>query len=441
MPVLTAISVAKLKPKARRYEVRDTRSSLRLIVFPSGAKSWIMRFRRPDGRSAKLTLGPVHTEGETEGAPVIGGPLTLAGARKLAAEIDLQRASGRDPAADRMAAKRRVPDDAGLTFAVAAQRFISEYAAKRTRRWIITARMLGLDPDGSLRPKGLAERWVDRPVGTIEGQDIHGVVEEAHKQGVPGTRRISDGNTDILARLMHATLSKMFSWLLSRREVTDNPVRGVAQPEHSEPRERVLADREIVAFWKACDQIASPLGAIFKVMLLTGARRQEVAGMTWVELNRDAAMWELPGTRTKNKRPHRVPLSALVREVITALPKGDGGNYVFSLNNGRTPVGDFSAVKRRLDAAMPGVQPWRRHDLRRTAVTGMGELGIRPDVIELVVNHISGHRGGIAGVYNKSELLPERTAALQRWADHVAGLVSGGTDNVVPLHQRQAGAA
>ena len=74
-------------------------------------------------------------------------------------------------------------------------------------------------------------------------------------------------------------------------------------------------------------------------------------------------------------------------------------------------------------------------------MTGMGELGIRPDVIELVVNHISGHRGGIAGVYNKSELLPERTAALQRWADHVAGLISGGTDNVVPLHQRQAGAA
>ena len=366
MPVLTAISVAKLKPKARRYEVRDARSSLRLIVFPSGAKSWIMRFRRPDGRSAKLTLGPVHTEGETEGAPVIGGPLTLAGARKLAAEIDLQRASGGDPAADRMAAKRRVPDDAGLTFAVAAQRFISEYAAKRTRRWIITARMLGLDPDGSLRPKGLAERWVDRPVGTIDWHDIHGVVEEARKQGVPGTRRISDGNTDILARLMHATLSKMFSWLLSRREVTDNPVRGVAQPEHSQPRERVLADREIVDFWKACDQIASPLGAIFKVMLLTGARRQEVAGMTWVELNRDAAMWELPGTRTKNKRPHRVPLSALVREVITALPKGDGGNYVFSLNNGRTHVGDFSAVtSRRGDARRATVAAARLEADRR----------------------------------------------------------------------------
>jgi integrase len=147
--------------------------------------------------------------------------------------------------------------------------------------------------------------------------------------------------------------------------------------------------------------------------------------------------------RTKNRRAHVVPLAPAAQAIVAAAPRVEGCRFVFS-TTGRTPVSGWSKVKRRLDAAMvvaaraergpdATVPPWRLHDLRRTAVTGMAELGIAPHVIEMAVNHVSGHRGGVAGVYNKSELLPERRAALERWAAHVAGLVEGKQANVADL--------
>src|SRR5262249_18082425 len=111
---------------------------------------------------------------------------------------------------------------------------------------------------------------------------------------------------------------------------------------------------------------------------------------------------------------------------------GDGERQVVFTTTGETPISGWSKVKARIAVAVGG-PPWRLHDLRRTAVTGMAELGIRPDVIELTVNHVSGSRGGIAGVYNRSELLPERKVALQRWATHVQGIVAGKRAVGVPM--------
>ena len=145
----------------------------------------------------------------------------------------------------------------------------------------------------------------------------------------------------------------------------------------------------------------------------------------------------IPGARTKNHRAHAVPLAPTARHVVASAPKIDGCSFVFT-TNGKTPVSGWSKTKARLDAEMQ-VTPWRLHDLRRTAVSGMGELNIRPDVIELCVNHISGSRSGVAGTYNRSELLPERRAALERWASHVAGLVAERADNVRPIRPRRSG--
>jgi integrase len=117
-------------------------------------------------------------------------------------------------------------------------------------------------------------------------------------------------------------------------------------------------------------------------------------------------------------------------------PVASPAGYVFT-NSGKSPVGGWSMIKNRLDAAMGNPPPWRLHDLRRTFVTGLADLGIRPDVIELAVNHRSGLRGGIAGVYNKSELLPERRAALERWAAHVEVLVAGKPTKVVSMRTVQ----
>jgi integrase len=163
--------------------------------------------------------------------------------------------------------------------------------------------------------------------------------------------------------------------------------------------------------------------------------------MTRDELHDDGA-WHLPGSRTKNGRAHVVPLSPLARE-LTASVKAKPSPFIFT-TTGTTPVSGWSRLKRRLDAAMlitaieerganVVIPAWRLHDLRRTTITGMVELGVAPHVVELVVNHVSGTRAGVAGTYNRSELLPERRAALERWALHVEGIVTRSAARVMPL--------
>ena len=195
----------------------------------------------------------------------------------------------------------------------------------------------------------------------------------------------------------------------------------------------MLTKEEIRKFWEACEKLGTPFGPLFKLLLLTGCRLREVAGMKRGEL-RDDDTWLIPGSRTKNRRPHLVPLPPLARDLLKGIVRIEDCPFVFS-TNGKSPVAGWSKLKARLDALIQPSTPWRLHDLRRTAVTGMAELGIRPDVIELVVNHVSGTRGGIAGVYNRSELLSERRAALERWAAHVDGIVDGQQAKIVPINR------
>jgi integrase len=216
-------------------------------------------------------------------------------------------------------------------------------------------------------------------------------------------------------------------------------MRNLDRPGKADGRNRVLSDGEIAKFWAATETLPQMFGAALKLLLLTGQRREEVGQMTWSELNADFSLWSLSGARTKNKLPHVVPLPPAAREIIAGVIR-ISDTYVFPSNTGVTPISGWSKCKSQLDQAMgDGVPPWRVHDLRRTCVTGMAEIGVRPDVIELVVNHRSGHRGGIAGVYNKAEMMPERRAALEAWERRVVEIVEGkAADNVVPLRGREA---
>ncbi len=194
----------------------------------------------------------------------------------------------------------------------------------------------------------------------------------------------------------------------------------------------MLTDAEIAAFWRACDEVGEPWHAIFKLLLLSGCRLNEIARLEWSEVGDDAIT--LPGSRTKNGKPHIVPLSGLARSILDRVPRIAGCMYVFS-TNGRRPPSGSSRAKLKLDDHMQPTSPWRLHDLRRTAVTGMAEIGILPHVVEAVVNHVSGSKGGIAGVYNRHNYPAEKRDALERWALHVAGIVAGG--NVVPIRRVQ----
>ena len=432
---LTATAVRNARPAKARRELPDGACpGLHLTVEPSGSKRWALRYRRPDGRSARLVLGSVHADAkESSDEPVIGGHLTLAGARRLVAALRHEIAQGRDPGVAHLASKQRQRTEASAraanSFDAAVRDYVEQYAKKRSRRWQDQARVLGLRPDGFIRD-GLVERWSDKPVADISAHDIYATIDECRRLGVPGLERRKDGPNESRAMLMLSTLSRMFGWLVRHRRVENNPCDGVHRPETPQSRDRVLGNVEIVKFWLAADAERAEFAVPLKLLLLTGCRLNEVTGMRRSELSEDGTAWHIPSTRTKNKRTHTVPLPPLARDLIAGVDTRDS-NMVFTTDS-KSPVRIGSKIKRRLDTAM-NIPAWRLHDLRRSFVTGLAELGIRPDVIELAVNHVSGVRGGIAGVYNRSELLAERRAALERWAVHVERLVSGQAAKVVPI--------
>jgi integrase len=286
-------------------------------------------------------------------------------------------------------------------------------------------------------------------VSAIDGHDIHGVIDEATRHAIPGVPVRNRARSDPRGRSVGRALSGFFGWLVKHRKVATNPALGVHVPPPPDARERTLSSDEIRWFWQACDAVGGPFGAMARVLLLCGGRREEARCLTRGEISADGTLWTIPGIRTKNGRPHVVPLSPLLRDVLASVPRIESSaGYVFTLD-GRAPIAGIAKCKDRLDRAMRAaarkergrdveIAPWRLHDLRRSFVTGLAELGVRPDVIELCVNHVSGTRGGIAGVYNRSELLPERRAAIERWSAHVLGLVSGTPSNVVAMERKGA---
>jgi integrase len=462
--VLTDAAIKKYVPsKERRRRIRDLKATgLFLIVEPSGTKAFEMRFRRPDLRPAKIRLGK-YSEHEIEGDPVLGQRmLTLAAARQLAAEVHRRRALGEDVIGEHKAQKRRrrteVKDRENSSFGLALRDFVREYAQRKTRRWRDTARQFGLcyDASGKIAEEikdGLATRWGDKDVRAIDAADISTICHEAKRIGTPGIPARRDGFSEERGRKLFMALSALFKWLHRESRIAVNPCPGAYHAETAPARDRVLSADEIRWFWQATETVDAPRVAgapkpfkpLLRLLLLTGARLNEVAQMRRGELHSDG-VWRLPGERTKNKQAHMVPLSPLARELIASMPD-KGGDFVFTTNGGKSPVSGWNRMKRRLDARMAElakaekgakatIPPFRLHDLRRSCVTHMAELGIRPDVIELCVNHQSGARGGIAGVYNRSELLPERKVALERWAAHLTGLTAPKSDKVIRLRKR-----
>ena len=222
----------------------------------------------------------------------------------------------------------------------------------------------------------------------------------------------------VAANRSRASLSALFAWAMRQGLADHNPVADIGKPGLERSRDRILTAHELTTVWKACG--SDDYGRIVKLLILTGRRRQEVAGMTWQELNLEQAIWSLPSERTKNGLPHDVPLPPAALSILSDIAVRDEKLILFG--RGNNTFSGWSRCKRRLDERS-GIEGWRLHDLRRTSVTGMAEIGIQPHVIEAVVNHISGHKGGIAGVYNRASYAEEKRDALKRWSDHVMSLI------------------
>ncbi len=247
------------------------------------------------------------------------------------------------------------------------------------------------------------------------------------------TRRVAARGKPVMAAQTAAYGKAAYGWAVKRGARSPLTHSSTCPSRLRPKRERVLADDEFAAIWRATDG-AGPFNGIVRLLVLTGQRREEVAGMAWTELSDDLQTWTIPASRTKNGRAHIVPLSEPAREILRSAHRF-GDDLVFPGLRG--PFNGWSKAKAALDAKS-GVTNWRLHDLRRTAATGLQRLGVRLEVTEQVLNHIAGSRAGIVGVYQRHDFASEKRAALDAWGEHVLAIIEGRADitNVVQLRNK-----
>lgn len=400
---LTAASVDRLKPpssgQAEYYDRRLPSFGLRLSYH--GTKSWFV-MTRLDGKLIRVTLGR-HPA------------LSLADAREEARRTTTLAAAGKDPRLIRSAARQKKQEERRNTFGSCVEEFLAKHVERRLRP--STQREYRRILKGSD-----TRAWRDRPIGQIGKRDVLDVIEAMDVRGSPGASKRA---------LVY--LRKFFNWCGERDIITIVPTDRIRSPHPEVKRDRVLTEHELSYLLRALEAEESVFGPLVRLLLLTGQRRAEVAGMLWCELrdiNGDNPLWEIPGKRTKNKQGHLVPLPLTARDLILSALRVS--EFVFT-TTGETPVSGFGKVKARIGDRMNAMRkadgleplpPWTLHDLRRTMVTVMNEkLGVAPHIVEAVVNHMSGlAKAGVAGVYNRALYLRERKFALEAWADYVTGL-------------------
>jgi len=247
---------------------------------------------------------------------------------------------------------------------------------------------------------------------------------------------LAANNGPSLANSVRASLSAFFSWAMREGLADANPIIGTNRAVTKGARDRVLTDDELRSIWNALAD--DDYGDIVRLLALTGQRREEIGSLRWQEIDFDKAVIALPAERTKNSKPHDVPLSPAALAILKGRPRLAGRDYVFG--SGADGYLGWASNKVGLDARIAGkgaISPWRLHDLRRTVSTRMhDELGISPHIVEAVLNHVSGHRAGVAGVYNRAVYAKEKAIALARWAEHLGAIVSGERSKVVAIKGR-----
>jgi integrase len=365
MARLTVKDVEARRAGASRREIPDDYlRGLYLIIQPTGAKSWAVRYRL-GGKPTKHTIGSYPAFGLKE-------------ARDKGAEILRAVAEGHSP--------RRA---AGGTVAAAVEQFIERHGKNYrpktlyyVRAWLQYA----------------VDAWGDRKLDSLARADVRSMLDRIE--------------APMVANRVHGIVRKFFNWCVENDLIANSPATGVRAPNKEVSRDRVLTDDELREVWRAVENDSH--GPIVRLLILTGQRRGEVAGMRWSELDLDSALWTLPRERVKNDRRHEVPLSKQAVAILRQVPCISDSS-VFALAE---PHNGLQRLKEKV-----GVESWTLHDLRRTCTSGMARLGVGIAVIEKILNHVSGSFAGIVGVYQRHEFADEKRAALQQWADHVERLV------------------
>jgi integrase len=388
-------SLALPRGKTDHIEPDDEIPGFGYRLRASGSRTWTFQYQL-GAKQRRMTLGSYPA-------------ITPTQARATAANLHAAVRLGRDPAAEKAEGRAR----AGETFKAALTQFLSRKKAQlKPRSYLEIERHLVVH----------AKPLHSFPVAAIGRRSFAALLSELTTTHTP---RVADS--------VRTSLMTFLGWALREGLIETNPVVGtnVNGSAAERARDRVLSTDELKLLWAALAD--DQYGAIVKLLLLTAQRRDEIAGIMWQEMDAGAVRLTLPPARTKNKRQHVVPLSTPALAILQAQPQrasvnGKPRELVFG--NGAAGFSGWSKAKAQLDSRLRAanggkpLKPWRLHDLRRTAATGMAErLNILPHVIEAALNHVSGHKSGVAGVYNRARYEREVRAALDLWAGHVMSIV------------------
>jgi integrase len=379
----------------------DEQRGLGVRVTASGGKSYLAQYT-VGGQKRRIPIGSCSA-------------ISLAAARAAVQEILGKVATGRDPAAERKVAAletaRKAAHEA-LTLDALLEQWEALHLADRRSRYRAEA------------IRAIKFAFADRlkaPAANLSRSIVVLVLDGLARDG-----------KQAMASRTAAYGRAAYHWAVKRGSLSSNPFQDLPLAPIAK-RERVLTDDELRAIWQATAG-PGPFNAIVRALILTGQRREEVAGMAWGEVAPDLSSWTIPASRAKTCAAHIVPLSAQAQATLRGAPHLGEADLVFPGLRG--VFSGFSKAKAALDRAS-GVKDWRLHDLRRTVATGLQRLGVRLEVTEAVLNHIAGSRAGIVGVYQRHTWADEKRAALNAWGERVAAIVEGRepTGNVSPMRR------
>lgn len=367
------------------------------VRFQGRAPRWIVQYR-VGGRNRRVTLGPIRA-------------IELKEARRKAGKILADARDGKDTQAEREQSRAR----AGQTLGALLERYIVQYAEKEQRPSTL----------GETR-RYLLRDWQPLhalPLATLSRADIANHAQELVSRAPTAGKRA----------LTH--LKAALTWATKQGAIEANPALAVEVGGKEATRDRVLTPDELAVIWKSADP-STDYGRIVRLLMLTGQRREEVGAMRWSEIDSRRALWTLPGSRTKNGRTHEVPLSSQALAMLECATLRAGRDLLFGKGVGA--FSGWSQSKTHLDrrALLPA---WRLHDIRHSVSTHMHEIGVAPHIVEAIINHVSGHKGGVAGRYNHASYREQKATALQRWGNWLEQAVEGECSGAVLVSMQAAG--
>jgi integrase len=415
--------VRQAPARSERYELTEV-SGLALRVSLDGSKRWGWRYRAPNGKQKRLTIGTYPK-------------LSLSDARVELERAKRKLAEGRDPADDRPV-RETVAD------------LVETYLERHGRKLRSAA-----EEERRLRADILPEIG-SRKVAEITRRELADLLHRKLDAVLAGK-----GTTGASVNRLHANLQRLFGKAVTWGWIENSPADRLEKPAEEKSRSTAITDEQLPRVWNAVATLEDPRMALaLRLQLVTATRLGEVVGAKLAELDLAAGFWVVPAERSKNSRPHEVPLSPmaiwLFRQALSLAElrrnarierHGEQAEIVHVFPGWRTK-GKVPHLRRdSTDRAfrqlvekigLSGLVP---HDLRRTAATGMAALAVEPHVVEAVLGHVSGFRAGVSGIYNRHSYEREKRAALERWATHLGQLcdvVVPADETVTPLRRNRS---